>query len=182
MNSPPCLNCGSHTYEAKIEYGRPGSFVPGLFNIQVFKCTDCEENNVNSKVEEAIANGGRGVSEVLVDKTTIITEYFTTSGAVKHDAEKPDFSLMPAKALEQVAAVWVFGERKYAAFNWAKGFAWRRPVAASLRHIFAWLGGEDNDPESGLPHLAHAVCGILMVIHFSLYKIGADNRLKGGEK
>lgn len=27
---------------------------------------------------------------------------------------------------------------------------------AYQRHILAWLDGEDNDPATGLPHLAHA--------------------------
>lgn len=98
--------------------------------------------------------------------------------AVKHDQGKPDFSLLPSAALEEVVKVWTFGEDKYGSFNWAKGFSWRRPIAAALRHIFAWLKGEDLDPESGISHLAHACCCLLMVIHFQLYKTGVDNRYK----
>ncbi len=61
--------------------------------------------------------------------------------AVKHDSGKPDHSLHPPIALEEIAKVWTFGQQKYAAFNWARGFAWRRPAAAAMRHIIAWLGG-----------------------------------------
>jgi len=96
--------------------------------------------------------------------------------AVKHDHGKPDYSLIPTEALDEIAAVWTFGEKKYAAFNWANGFEWRRPLAAALRHIYAFLRGEDNDPESGLSHLAHAVCCLMMVLTFAKTKTGEDNR------
>jgi hypothetical protein len=32
-----------------------------------------------------------------------------------------------------------------------------RYYAAALRHLPAWRGGEELDPESGLTHLAHAL-------------------------
>jgi hypothetical protein len=101
-----------------------------------------------------------------------------TKVAVKYDEGKPDYSLMPSESLDLICQVWSFGEKKYAAFNWSKGFAWRRPIAAALRHIYAWLRGEDNDPESGLPHLAHAACCLSMVLYFQYKKIGIDNRNK----
>ena len=94
----------------------------------------------------------------------------------KHDQGKPDYSLMPSEAMDEIAAVWSFGQKKYAAFNWAKGFAWRRPLAAALRHIYAFLRGENNDPESGLSHLAHAVCCLCMVITFVKRGTGEDDR------
>lgn len=101
------------------------------------------------------------------------------SEGTKYDQGKPDYSLIPPVALDEIAAVWTFGQKKYAAFNWAKGFAWRRPIAAALRHIFAWLRGESIDPESGHSHLAHAVCCLMMVIHFQKTNTGTDDRYKG---
>lgn len=101
-----------------------------------------------------------------------------TVGGVKYDECKPDFSLHPPIALEEIAKVWSFGAQKYESFNWAKGFAWRRPVAAALRHIFAWLSGQDVDPESGISHLAHAACNLFMVIHFQATGTGTDNRME----
>lgn len=96
--------------------------------------------------------------------------------ALKFDQAKPDYSLIPTEALDEIAAVWSFGEKKYAAFNWTLGFKWRRPLAAALRHIYAFLRGEDKDPESGLCHLAHAVCCLMMVISFLKLGTGEDNR------
>ena len=34
------------------------------------------------------------------------------------------------------------------------------------RHIFAWWGGEDKDPETGFSHLAHAACCLLFLMEF----------------
>lgn len=116
--------------------------------------------------------------EVWVPKPTMLAMEHANGEAVKYDQEKPDYSLMPPEAMDEVAAVWTFGQRKYAAFNWraGNGFAWRRPVAAALRHIYAWLRGEDLDPESGLSHLAHAICCLSMVITYAKIGKGEDNR------
>jgi hypothetical protein len=35
---------------------------------------------------------------------------------------------------------------------------------AAQRHLWAWWEGEARDPESGLPHLAHAVACLLFVL------------------
>lgn len=116
--------------------------------------------------------------EVWTPKPTTLAMQHANGEAIKHDQEKPDYSLMPAEAMDEVAAVWTFGQRKYAAFNWraGNGFVWRRPVAAALRHIYAWLRGEDLDPESGLSHLAHAICCLSMVITYAKIGKGEDNR------
>jgi len=101
----------------------------------------------------------------------------TANGGIKYDDGKPDHSLHPPIALEEIAKVWSFGQRKYQAFNWSKGFLWRRPAAAALRHITAWLRGEDLDPESGYSHLAHAACCLMMLLHFQATNTGTDNRM-----
>ena len=39
----------------------------------------------------------------------------------------------------------------------------RRYFDAALRHLTAWQTGEQVDAESGLPHLAHAICCLLFM-------------------
>jgi hypothetical protein len=39
-----------------------------------------------------------------------------------------------------------------------------RYLKAMIRHIVAFCSGEINDPESGLPHLAHAGCCLLFLL------------------
>lgn len=103
------------------------------------------------------------------------------TGALKHDAEKPRMELLDTHALEQIAAVMTFGARKYDAHNWRKGFAWSRLLGATLRHVFAYLRGEDTDPESGLSHLAHAGCCIMFLLWHEKYRKELDDRYTSHE-
>jgi hypothetical protein len=82
---------------------------------------------------------------------------------VKSDAEKPRPDLLPPIALEGAAQVMAYGARKYSPHNWRGGLAGSRLIGAALRHLYAWLRGEDLDPESGLPHLDHALCSLMML-------------------
>lgn len=97
---------------------------------------------------------------------------------IKHDQEKPDMSLLSSIALLKVAQVMTFGKTKYSANNWRGGFQWTRPLAASLRHIFSYLGGQDKDPETGVSHLAHAVCCLMFVLEFEETHKHLDDRYK----
>lgn len=96
------------------------------------------------------------------------------SGA-RYNDHKPDFSLIPLGTLEDEARVWMHGRQKYSAWNWAKGMPWSVPYACALRHLAAWQRGENNDPESGLPHLAHVMCNIRMLtLYAQTYPAGDD--------
>lgn len=98
------------------------------------------------------------------------------SGA-RYNDNKPDWSLMPTHLLEEVVLVWQYGARKYAAWNWARGMAWSVPYACLIRHIYAyWWKGERNDVESGYSHLAHAVCNLMMLMHFEKFFPAGDDR------
>lgn len=80
---------------------------------------------------------------------------------IKHDTDtgkKPILSLIPKSLLWEVGRVLSFGASKYAAHNWRKGINQSRLISAALRHITAFNEGEELDPESGLSHLAHAIC------------------------
>lgn len=81
--------------------------------------------------------------------------------AVKFDGEKIQLELLSASWLLGVGRVLTFGARKYAAHNWRNGLQQSRLVGAALRHLVAYLGGENLDPESGLPHLHHASCCLM---------------------
>ena len=87
------------------------------------------------------------------------------SGGIKHDSGKPDLSMISYELLEEVARVREFGAKKYSRNNWKNGFKVTRSLAATLRHIYLFLSGETHDPESGLSHLGHAVCGLEHAIY-----------------
>lgn len=98
--------------------------------------------------------------------------------AHKFDDNKLDYSLVPWESLEEVVRVLEFGKRKYnepgygpETWNWTKGSGlnrWR-VLNAVMRHVTAHMRGEILDPESQLPHLAHAACGILFILYYMRY-------------
>ena len=93
---------------------------------------------------------------------------------VKHDALKPNLSLIPTSMLTEVGKVLTFGAEKYTAHNWRKGIALSRLTSAALRHILAFNEGEDLDGESGLPHLAHAICNLAFALEQMSNKVKYD--------
>lgn len=111
--------------------------------------------------------------------TAVIPHPVTKEEATKHDGsfmEKPPMHLVPQAALIQVAKVYGFGASKYKAHNWRKGMDHSRLASAALRHIAAYLDGEDLDEESGLRHLSHATCTLLMLIESQIKGYGKDDR------
>ncbi len=88
----------------------------------------------------------------------------------KFDDTKTPLAILPIEALEEIGKVLGFGAKKYAADNWRRGISHRRLLGAALRHIFAFLRGEENDPESGRSHLAHAACCVMFCLTFVLEK------------
>lgn len=99
---------------------------------------------------------------------------------LKFDAGKPRMDLLDPLAIEQLALVLEFGAHKYAAHNWRKGLSKSRLIAASLRHLFAYLRGEDHDPETGLPHPAHAMCCCMFLLGLA-DREDLDDRWKPGD-
>jgi hypothetical protein len=88
---------------------------------------------------------------------------------VKYDSGKAQWSLMQWKALSQVVDVLTYGAKKYSPDNWKKvPNARQRYIDAGFRHFAAYAGGEKNDSETGLSHLAHAMCCMLFLLSFDL--------------
>lgn len=82
---------------------------------------------------------------------------------IKKDAGKTQLDLVPPEWFIKDGEVLTFGAQKYPANSW-KQVESTRYRAAALRHLFAYLSGEKNDPESGLEHLAHARVNIGFLI------------------
>ena len=96
------------------------------------------------------------------------------SGARFNDG-KVDYSLLPLATLEDEIKVWMAGAKKYSRHNWMKGMSWSAVLASCMRHLAAWQAGEDNDPETGLPHIAHAMCNLRMLtLYAKTYQEGDD--------
>lgn len=101
---------------------------------------------------------------------------------MKFDTNKLDWSLIPLDSLEEILKVLEFGKLKYDSWNWADagGFKYTRVTNAMQRHLYAFLRGEDNDPETGLSHIAHLGCNVLFLLYYlkheEIYSVNDDRR------
>ena len=87
----------------------------------------------------------------------------------KHDGGKLRYSLLPKGTITEVLKVLEFGAKKYAPDNWMKvDNARTRYYDAALRHITAWHEGEKFDQETGVSHIAHALCCLHFLMWFEL--------------
>lgn len=83
----------------------------------------------------------------------------------KFDEGKLLMNLIPPSLVFNVSQVLTFGAQKYAPNNWRLvPNALDRYQNATLRHLYAYLSGEELDKESGLPHLAHCATNIAFLI------------------
>ena len=85
----------------------------------------------------------------------------------KYDNDKLRWSLLPLGALQDVVKVLEFGAKKYAPDNWKYvDQAEERYWNAAMRHIVAYKLESHTDSETGLSHLAHAICCLLFLLNF----------------
>ena len=83
----------------------------------------------------------------------------------KFDGTKPQYTLLPVGPLLAVVEVLTYGAAKYSPDNWKHvPDGRRRYLDATFRHIEAWRGGEQFDDESGMHHLAHAICCLFFLM------------------
>lgn len=89
----------------------------------------------------------------------------TLGPGLKFDSDKVRLDLVPWDQVWKVGEVLTYGAKKYSPDNWqnVQGFRWRY-YGAVIRHLIRWFLGERIDPESGLPHLAHAATSILFLM------------------
>ena len=99
-----------------------------------------------------------------------------TTPGYKNDGGKIPLQLLSPIALNKVAEVMAFGAQKYSTDAWRAGMDWSRLIGAGLRHLNAFNGGEDQDDESGLSHLAHAACCIMFLLEYEDTYLEGDDR------
>lgn len=120
-------------------------------------CSYCHMPNQPGKPAKSLLEAIRP-SEIVIDDPVVGMKF-------DNDKIRPALVLGDfAQALQQVSAVGKFGAKKYADNNWLSvKDGTKRYQDAMLRHYLAWCTGEVNDPESGLPHLAHMAWNALAV-------------------
>lgn len=86
----------------------------------------------------------------------------------KSDQGKPRLGLIPPVALIRMGECLAYGAEKYGEgeveANWRKVANGRaRYLDATLRHLVAYMDGEEIDPESGITHIGHALCNLAFI-------------------
>lgn len=121
-------------------------------------CENCYSKNSNKYDEPCISCSCRDRWQLAeVDLNAV--EY-----SAKADSGKPRPTLVPPSLIKAVAVIRGYGAEKYGSDdNWRKVEP-QRYKDALYRHWLAYLEGEVNDPESGLPHIWHCACNIAFLI------------------
>ena len=98
---------------------------------------------------------------------------------MKYDQDKPPIALVPPNAINEIANVFGMGAKKYGQYNWRKDLfttSFSRTYSSIMRHLNAFWDSEDNDPESGQSHLAHAASQIMILMTQHKYAKNMDDR------
>lgn len=98
--------------------------------------------------------------------------------ALKYDSDKLDYLIIPQAAHQEIIRCFEYGAQKYARGNFLQGMEYSRILNSLLRHTHQFAAGQDLDPESNLPHLAHMGCNVYMLLTYQLHNLGTDNRLE----
>lgn len=97
-------------------------------------------------------------------------------GALRYNQDKLRWSLVDYEALEPMVRVLEFGADKYAPDNWKKGMSYRSTSESLLRHMYAFMNGEDIDPESGISHIGHVLCNAMFLSNYLKHREEFDDR------
>lgn len=86
--------------------------------------------------------------------------------------KKPRLSLIPAEVLGDVAKVFEYGAATHGLNNWRSKGKVTTYLDAALRHTLQVVAfdEDDNDKESGLHHLDHAIADLMIARVYLIYK------------
>lgn len=96
-------------------------------------------------------------------------------------AKKAPLGLVPPALVIGAAEAIANGAEKYGSYNWrdypVQAVTY---VEAAMRHLLAYLDGEDDAPDTGISHLKHAVAGLGILLDVTALGTLEDNRPKAG--
>lgn len=93
-------------------------------------------------------------------------------------AAKVPFGALPWAVVAEAAVGMGEGAVKYGAHNWrtSGGVEAMTYIAGALRHLTAYVMGEDTDAASGLPHVVKAISSLMVLRDAQLNGAAIDNR------
>lgn len=98
----------------------------------------------------------------MTKQTPVVTH---NSQAMRFNEGKLEWHQLDLQCHEDMVRVLMMGAKKYQPDNWRRGLPVRSQYDSLMRHMVAFMQGQDLDSESGLPHLAHAQCNLMFLVH-----------------
>lgn len=91
--------------------------------------------------------------------------------------DRIDLSLFPDTAVVYGALGMTEGDCKYGGYNYRPGGVRASTyVSACRRHLYKWWNGDDEDPITGVPHLASAIACLAVIVDSLEAGVLQDNR------
>lgn len=87
-------------------------------------------------------------------------------------------NLVPTGPLMKLAEHYNAGAKKYAEHNWRGGYEWSKSYAALMRHALQFWDGQDNDEETGTPHMAAVAFHAFALLEYAETHPEFDDRYK----
>lgn len=122
-------------------------------------------------------SAGKALPEELDESWDGIPEVAPSNPKQAYGDKKIPLHLVPPVAIAYMGMGLREGAKKYGPYNWREtDVEVMTYLGAALRHIGAFIDREDTDPESGNPHLAHAMASLAILV--DAYEGGTcnDNR------
>jgi hypothetical protein len=146
-----------------------------------------EDNQINPHIDpvvddfmQALKQQKEMLKHVEASKIDAIRESMkinqTAEQALRYNQGKPQWSLIDFDSLEGLVHVLEYGARKYSKDNWKKGMPVTQVSESLMRHLFAFLRGDDIDPESGCRHISHVMCNAMFLEYILREKPHFDDR------
>ena len=88
---------------------------------------------------------------------------------LKDDKNKLRYDLITVESIKGMAEVLTYGAKKYKPNSWQNledGI--NKHYAATMRHIMKWRSGEENDEDTNLHHLKHAMTNLMFLIYHDM--------------
>lgn len=141
-----------YDYKAYQQVGKDGSAWVGY----------TPENNLEvlGGVEEADTNSILPLHLPLDNKEEV---HVSPLGSLRKNCGKTDISHLPPSFIKDLAEVFSKNSHKYPKWNYAKGQLYTTAYDSLMRHILAFMDGEDKDPEDGCSHIMKAAANILIL-------------------
>lgn len=153
---------------------KTGELHQGYWPPVEFSTTKCVDPARDLRRMEMIQRLGEAMDR-HVASTAAESRHVSTTGAIRDNKAKVDYSLVPLDLLDGCARVFKIGETKYGRWNFRKGFEPSNTLGSVFRHLMEVqraieLGDREGDlghlldAETGEGHAHHLLCSVLIML------------------